>query len=52
MIVLYNIISVIVIAFISWLGIKFTDKEEYFVALGVIDIVYLFCVFGYMIINP
>ena len=40
------------IAFISWLGIKFTNKEEYFVALGVIDIVYLFCVFGYMIINP
>lgn len=49
MIVLYNILFVVLIAIITWLGIKFSNREEYFVALGVIDIVYLIVVFGYMI---
>lgn len=48
MIVLYNILFVVLIAIITWLGIKFSNREEYFVALGVIDIVYLIGVFGYM----
>jgi hypothetical protein len=48
MIVLYNILFVILVAVVSWLGIKFSNIEEYFVALGVIDVVYLIVVFGYM----
>ena len=51
MIVLYNIVFVILIAIVTWLGIKFSNREEYFVALGVIDIVYLIVVFGYMMVT-
>jgi len=51
MIVLYNILFVVLIAIITWLGIKFSNREEYFVALGVIDIVYLIVVFGYMMVT-
>lgn len=51
MIVLYHIVFVILIAIVTWLGIKFSDREEYFVALGVIDIVYLIVVFGYMMVT-
>ena len=51
MIVLYNILFVVLIAIVTWLGIKFSDREEYFVALGVIDIVYLIVVFGYMMVT-
>ena len=51
MIVLYNILFVVLIAIITWLGIKFSNREEYFVALGVIDIVYLIGVFGYMMVT-
>jgi|LauGreDrversion4_2_1035121.scaffolds.fasta_scaffold64248_6 hypothetical protein len=50
MIVLYNFLIVIIVAIITWLGIKFTNLEEYFVALGVINIVYLICVFVYMLL--
>ena len=51
MIVLYNILFVILVAVVSWLGIKFSNIEEYFVALGVIDVVYLIVVFGYMVVT-
>lgn len=51
MIVLYHIVFVILIAIVTWLGIKFSDREEYFVALGVIDIVYLIVVFAYMMVT-
>jgi hypothetical protein len=51
MIVLYNIIVVFVLALIVKLGVTYTDYEEYFVALGVIDIVYLSCVIMYIFIN-
>lgn len=49
MIVMYNFIAVLMIALLVKLGIEYTDYEEYFVALGVIDIVYLVCLFGYML---
>ncbi len=51
MIVLYNFLIVIIVAIITWLGIKFTNSEEYFVAIGVIDIIYLICVFVYMFVS-
>lgn len=51
MIVLYNLLAVVVVALVVKLGITYTDYEEIFVALGVVDIVYLFCILFYIIIN-
>lgn len=51
MIVLYNLLAVVVVALVVKLGITYTDYEEVFVALGVVDIVYLICILFYIIIN-
>ena len=51
MIVAYNFLAVILIALVAKLGINYTDYEEFFVALGVVDVVYLVCVLGYMLVG-
>ena len=49
MIVLKHFLAIIIIGIISLIGIKKTSYEEYFVALMVINIVYLIIVIFYMI---
>lgn len=51
MIVLYNLLVILVMAFIVKLGITYTDYEEIFVAIGVIDIVYLVCLLFYVVFS-
>ena len=51
MIVGYNLLVVFLVALVVKLGITYTDYEEIFVALGVVDIVYLICILFYIIIN-
>ena len=51
MIVAYNLLVVFLVALVVKLGITYTDYEEIFVALGVVDIVYLICLLFYIIIN-
>lgn len=48
---LYNLLAVLVVAVIVKLGVKYTDYEEIFVAMGVVDIVYLCCVIIYMLVG-
>lgn len=49
MTVAYHVIIIIAIALVVKLGVKYTDYEEYFVTLGVLDIIYLICVFFYIV---
>lgn len=51
MIVMYNILAVIALAIIVKLGITYTDYEEYFVMIGVVDIIYFICVLFYMMFS-
>ena len=51
MIVAYNLLVVFLVALVVKLGITYTEYEEVFVALGVVDIVYLFCIIFYIIIK-
>lgn len=51
MMVAYNLLVVFLLALVVKLGITYTDYEEIFVALGVVDIVYLICILFYIIIN-
>jgi hypothetical protein len=48
MIVVYNILVIIAVAIIVKLGTTYTDYEEYFVMIGVVDIIYFICVLFYM----
>lgn len=50
--VFYNMVTIIAIAILCWIGIrKAKGVEEYFVALGVLNIIYFICVLFYMIFN-
>ncbi len=49
MTVAYHVLIIIAIALVVKLGVKYTDYEEYFVTLGVLDIIYLICVFFYIV---
>lgn len=49
MTVAYHLVIIIAIALVVRLGVKYTDYEEYFVTLGVLDIIYLICVFFYIV---
>lgn len=51
MIVLYNLVIILTIALITKLGIKYTDYEEYFVTLGVLDIIHFICLLFYVLCN-
>ena len=49
MTVAYHVLIIIAIALVVKLGVKYTDYEEYFVTLGVLVIIYLICVFFYIV---
>lgn len=48
MMVMYNILAVLFIALVVKLGITYTDYEEYFVMIGVVDIIYFIGIVFYM----
>jgi hypothetical protein len=51
MIVLYNVVIIILLSLFVKLGVTYTNYEEYFVALGVINIIYLICLILYIFMN-
>lgn len=51
MMVLYNLLVMLVIALVVKLGITYTDYEEYFVMIGVLNVIYLICLVIYVTIN-
>lgn len=50
MMVMYNILVVLFIALVVKLGITYTDYEEYFVMIGVLDVLYFIVILFYMML--
>jgi len=47
---MYNILAVLFIALVVKLGITYTDYEEYFVMIGVLDVLYFIVILFYMML--